>query len=420
MNKPYLWTHFGIALLGFWLLAAPVTFNFHSLPLIVSNLVCGILLIVLGLASRKHPSAIAIWVLAAIGIWMQFTPLVFWAPEAAAYLNDTFVGSLLIAFAVAIRPIPGQPAAEEPSVPPGWSYNPSSWPQRLVIAFLAFVCWMASRYLAAYQLGYIDTVWDPFFTPGTKSVLESDVSKAFPVSDAGLGALAYTIEFFTACMGSTNRWRTAPWLVFVFGILVIPVSLVSVILIILQPLAVGTWCTVCLFTAVCMLIAIPFAIAEVAAALQFLRHAKGSRLSLLFRGGECPNASNDTRSPSMDRPLFTLIQSALSGITFPWNLCLSALLGIFLMAVPGLFGIQGILFDLDPIFGALTTVVSVVSFNEIARKARWILVALAIALVAASLATFQHAVLHTCIAILIALLSIRRGEIRERCTFQNR
>ena len=381
-DRSTLWVFYALALLGFWLLASPATFAFRSFPLIVSNLICGTLLILIGLRSRRSPRGIAIWSIAAIGIWMQFAPLIFWAPEAAAYLNDTLVGAWIIALPLAIRPFPGQLPDVEPSIPPGWSYNPSSWPQRVIIAFLAFVCWMISRYLAAYQLGYIDAVWDPFFTPGTKSVLESDVSKAFPVSDAGLGALAYTIEFFSACIGGRNRWRTAPWLVLVFGVLVIPVSLVSVILIILQPTVVGTWCT------------------------------------LLFKGGLCPGAAPDRLTPPMDSSLLSLFKSALSGITCPWNLVLSTLSGIFLMAIPGLFHLRGLMYDLDPILGALAAVVSVISMSEYARKSRLLLLAPALALLISTWIAMDQPILHTAVAILIAALSIRKGPILESCEFK--
>ena len=418
-DRSTLWVFYALALLGFWLLASPATFAFRSFPLIVSNLICGTLLILIGLRSRRSPRGIAIWSIAAIGIWMQFAPLIFWAPEAAAYLNDTLVGAWIIALPLAIRPFPGQLPDVEPSIPPGWSYNPSSWPQRVIIAFLAFVCWMISRYLAAYQLGYIDAVWDPFFTPGTKSVLESDVSKAFPVSDAGLGALAYTIEFFSACIGGRNRWRTAPWLVLVFGVLVIPVSLVSVILIILQPTVVGTWCTLCLTTAVCMLIAIPFAVGEVAAALQYLKHSKEKPFfTLLFKGGLCPGAAPDRLTPPMDSSLLSLFKSALSGITCPWNLVLSTLSGIFLMAIPGLFHLRGLMYDLDPILGALAAVVSVISMSEYARKSRLLLLAPALALLISTWIAMDQPILHTAVAILIAALSIRKGPILESCEFK--
>ena len=83
--------------------------------------------------------------------------------------------------------------------------------------------------MAAYQLGYTTTVWEPFFTPGTAAILTSDVSKAFPISDAGLGAVAYLIEALMGFMGDKHRWRTMPWMVTFFGILVVPLGLVSII-----------------------------------------------------------------------------------------------------------------------------------------------------------------------------------------------
>lgn len=50
------------------------------------------------------------------------------------------------------------------------------------------------------------------------------MSHSLPVSDAGLGSLAYTIEFLMGYMGATSRWRTMPWMVTIFGILVIPLG----------------------------------------------------------------------------------------------------------------------------------------------------------------------------------------------------
>lgn len=367
------WTFFAIILLGVWLFVTPLTFSFYSQPLTVSNWICGALLIVFGDLARRNLKAVWIFAITLVGIWLQFTPLIFWAKTSVAYLNDTFVGSLVIFFALLLYPIPGTLPDEEPYHPPGWSYNPSGWPTRAFVALLAFICWMLSRYLAAYQLGYIETVWDPFFTPGTKAVLESTVSKAFPVPDAGLGAMAYTLETFSVFIGGRNRWRTAPWAVLIFGVLVIPVSLVSVLLIILQPLAVGAWCTLCLATAACMLIAIPFAVSEVAATLQYLKYSKEKPfLALLFQGGLCPKAKNVGIPPDLAGSLRSLWKNACSGVTFPWNLALSALVGLSLMAAPSYLALTGLAADFDPIAGALAAVVSVVSFAEKARKARFI------------------------------------------------
>jgi hypothetical protein len=97
-----------------------------------------------------------------------------------------------------------------PDTPPGWSYNPSDWIQRGPIIAMAFVGFFLSRYLAAYQLGHIAYPWDPFFGDDTRRVLDSEVSKAWPISDAGLGAVSYMLEALSGLMGGKNRWRTMP------------------------------------------------------------------------------------------------------------------------------------------------------------------------------------------------------------------
>ncbi len=375
-------------------------------------------LVFIGLQGRKKPQAIWIGATAAIGFWMQFTPLIFWAPDAAAYLNDTFVGSLLILFSLILYPLPSQLPDAEPCVPPGWSYNPSAWPARIVIALLAFLCWMISRYLAAYQLGYIDTIWDPFFSPGTKSVLESSVSKAFPVPDAGLGAMAYTFEFFSACLGGKNRWRTAPWAILIFGILVIPVSLVSVVLIILQPLVVGTWCALCLITAICMLVGIPFAIGEVAATLQYLKYSKEKPFfSLLFQGGLCPKASKTTRILPLDSSLAALGRSASSGVTAPWNLLVSIGVGLCLMIAPPLFDLHSVAKDGDPVAGALAIVISVISMAEVIRNVRYFNCVLGVWMLVQLFwldSTGSAFLYHAAAGLLLIALCFRKGPIREQ------
>lgn len=85
------------------------------------------------------------------------------------------------------------------------------------------------------------------------------MSKSFPISDAGLGAFAYTFELLMSWMGKTSRWRTMPWMVTFFFILVVPLGLVHITLVILQPVVVGQWCASCLFAAFIMLLMIPLA-----------------------------------------------------------------------------------------------------------------------------------------------------------------
>src|SRR5438045_8840635 len=63
---------------------------------------------------------------------------------------------------------------------------------------------------------------------------------------------------------------TMPWMVTFFFILVVPLGVTSIVLVILQPLVVGYWCTICLLTAVVMLVMIPFTVDEVVAMGQFM------------------------------------------------------------------------------------------------------------------------------------------------------
>src|SRR3546814_15579015 len=96
-----------------------------------------------------------------------------------------------------------------PDTPPGWSYNPSAWTQRLPIIFLALIGVLVARYLTAYQLGQISGAWEPFF-PGlpdelgktcTAAVITSSVSDAFLNPDAALGVYNYALEIDIASCG---------------------------------------------------------------------------------------------------------------------------------------------------------------------------------------------------------------------------
>ena len=400
------------ALLGLWLLAAPLTFGYES----ESDWICGALLILVGLGIRT-PRFVAAWGFALIGLWLELAPLLLRTPSVAHYLNDTIVGLLAIALFLILPAWSNQLPDIGPSIPPGWTYNPSSLPQRLPIAFLAFIGWMLSRYMASYQLGYIDAIWDPFFPDGTFHVITSDISKSFPVPDAGLGALAYSLEMLSTFKGGACRWRTMPWMVLVFGVLAIPLSLTSVILILLQPLVVGAWCTWCLITAFCMLILMALSIDEVVACLQYLKHSKEKPfLWLLFQGGKCPGAKRDARTPKLGAPLQELLKASCWGLTFPWNLVLTALFGGGLMLIPSYFALRGLIADLDHALGALIVVVSVISFSEIARPLRWLNVPLTAGIVFAALfhTSGPSFVLELILCLAIAFTSVIRGEIREQ------
>lgn len=161
-------------------------------------------------------------------------------------------------------------------VPPGWVKNPSAWGERLPIVGLALVGLAIATYLSLFQYEVIDTVWEPFFGDGSRTVLTSRLSNVLPVKDATLGALGYLLDAVTGVIGGTKRWRTMPWIVIIFGILVGPLGAVSVLLVVAQPVLYGSFCTLCLASAVISLAMIPPAVDEVLASFQDLRRMRQS------------------------------------------------------------------------------------------------------------------------------------------------
>lgn len=144
-----LWAHFLNVGFGFWLISSPMTLGGISYPLLLSDIISGILLVIFALLSLSWRLAPARWVCAGIGLWLIFAPLIFWAPTAAIYLNDTLIGSLVIGFSVIVRPEIGvapNAALEGPLIPPGWDFSPSSWVQRLPIIILAYIGFFISRW----------------------------------------------------------------------------------------------------------------------------------------------------------------------------------------------------------------------------------------------------------------------------------
>jgi uncharacterized membrane protein len=86
------------------------------------------------------------------------------------------------------------------------------------------------------------------------------VSHAFPIPDAGFGAIAYVLDILTGAAGDRRRWRTMPWLVLLFGLLIVPLGAVSVGFIIIQPTVIGTLCTLCLVQAAVTVVLIPYSV----------------------------------------------------------------------------------------------------------------------------------------------------------------
>ena len=165
-------------------------------------------------------------------------------------------------------------------IPAAWNYNPSTWGQRLPLVVIAFIGMCIALYMGAYQLRWIDNVWEPFFGNGSKKILNSSISKILPIPDAILGAFGYFLDVVTGLIGKTTRWRTMPWMVIVFGVAVGPLGLVSILLVISQPVFLSAWCTLCLTSAVISVVMISPAMDEMLASLQYLQRVKQANKSI--------------------------------------------------------------------------------------------------------------------------------------------
>jgi len=89
----------------------------------------------------------------------------------------------------------------------------------------------------------MDHIVEPFFADrgglnGTETIIASDVSKAWPIPDAGLGAVTYMFEILMGVMGDRRCWRTMPWMVTMFIIVVVPLGVASIYFIIIQPIVI--------------------------------------------------------------------------------------------------------------------------------------------------------------------------------------
>ncbi|HEX2198405.1 MAG TPA: vitamin K epoxide reductase family protein [Burkholderiales bacterium] len=434
-HRRFLWAHFLNIALGTWLLTSAPLLGLESAALAASDTVSGLALIVLASLSLSWRLAWARWACAFIGAWVLSAPILFWAPTAAGYLNDTLTGALVIGLAVLTPPEPGvSPVAATtgPESPPGWSFNPSSWTQRLPIIALAFVGLYVSRYLAAYQLGHIDNVWEPFFEGGpnpkngTEEIITSSVSEAWPVSDAAAGALTYMMEILTGMVGSSRRWRTMPWLVILFGLMIVPLGVVSIFFIVIQPIWIGTWCTLCLIGAAAMVVQIPYSLDELVATTQFLvrrKRAGAGVLRVFFTGG----TDEGTARPSpgeFERSPAQLARDMLSGgVNLPWNLGLSIAIGVWLMFTRLTLGAEGGMANADHLIGALTITVSAIACAEVARALRFLNVALGAALLFTPFAfgaTAQQTTVSLACGLALIALSLRRGRVQGRYAGWNR
>ena len=171
----------------------------------------------------------------AIGALVMAAPFLFWTTNAAAYLSDTLVGALIFGFAICTRPEVGP----SPLAANGRARTAARLELQSVLVDAA-----AADHRAGARSGCRCRAISPPINSamsracgsrsssgcgqdprnGTEEIITSYVSEAWPVSDAAVGGYTYVLEILTGIVGSRARWRTMPWLVMLFGLMIAPLG----------------------------------------------------------------------------------------------------------------------------------------------------------------------------------------------------
>jgi nucleoside-diphosphate-sugar epimerase len=423
------WVYLTCAALGSWLVVTPPILGYGTARMTAVSVIAGSGIMVLAILSTSWRAGMARWFLAGLGTLAMAAPIVLWADSIGAYINMFLVGSLVAGLAVGLKPIPGVSAAAAqtgPDVPPGWSFNPSEWTQRAPVVILAFIGLYVSLYLCAYQLELIDSVWEPFFAGsaadpqnGTEEIITSSVSQAWPVPDAGAGAIVYMLEIIVGLVGSVRRWRTMPWLVLLFGIMIVPLGAVSITFIIIQPMVIGTWSTLALIGAAAMLVQIPYSLDELVAGVEYLwrRWKKGDPLLWVFFRGGTDEGDSPAPRDEFDRPARQIFADCWrGGVSLPPGLGVCMAIGVWLMLTRLTLGSEGQLAHADHLIGSLVLTVSVIATAEIGRIVRFLNVPLGLAAVLTPLilgGSLIQILAGAVAGLALMLLSLPRGHIGQ-------
>ncbi|UJR83596.1 SPW repeat domain-containing protein [Sandaracinus amylolyticus] len=430
-----LWASYALLLVGVWLMIAPLAFGEEVLVDTAraswlsssaratiarwNEVLCGAVLTLAAWRMLEPHRAIARRIVLAVGVWLSLSPVVLAAPSASIYANDTLIGMLVVALGALV---PGAidegifAKSSAAAVPPGWSYDPSSWPQRVVTIVLALAAFLVARSLAAFQLGYDERAWEPFFVRQTESATDAAASSPWMISDAALAAFVFTFVMLVAFVSGPARWRTAPWVVVLQGVLVIPLGLAHVAITLVHSVTSEGWSTPRLVSAALALVMIALVGDEVIAAFQHLARVRAGAIEEPLREGR-----DDARTPDLaevrERPS-EVVKASLWGASATWNLLASVLLGALVMMLPALIGLDGAAADALHVGGALAIVFALIATGEVFRAVRYANVVVGAVIAILPIVLGVHAtdarILGIALGVGVALLALPRTGPVER------
>jgi len=102
------------------------------------------------------------------------------------------------------------------------------------------------------------------------------------------------------------------------------------------------------------------------------------------------------------------------GITFPWNLWITAAIGVWLMFSPHILDEARWIADIDHIIGALTVALSIIAMAEVARAIRFVNILFGVIAIILAFFSFGSGLLsHIVVGLALSTLAIPRGMIKE-------
>jgi len=211
-----------------------------------------------------------------------------------------------------------------------------------------------------------------------------------------------------------------------FGVLIVPLGVVSITFIIIQPILIGTWCLLCLIAAALMLMQIAYAFNEFVATGQFLlrRKRSGAPVLKVFFVGDTDEGKPESAQESFQKTPLCLLRDALvTGVNVPWNLALCVLIGLWVMSTRIVLGHEAAMANWDHVIGALLITFAFIAMAESARMVRFLMIPVAAALL---IIPFVYGVgttstvLSLIIAVAVTALAVRRGSVKGRYGTWNR
>jgi hypothetical protein len=200
--------------------------------------------------------------------------------------------------------------------------------------------------------------------------------------------------------------------------MIVPLGIVSITFIVIQPIVIGTYSTLALIGAAAMVVQIPFSLDELVATGQFLvrRHRAGRPWLRVFLVGDTDDGPDDMRDDDFGRsPREMVTEMVTGGMTLPPTLAAVIALGVLLMFSPLWLGgwADGTMAPYVHVVGSLVIVVTVAALAPVARLARFLNLPLAALLAWAPFATDAgvESAFAWIVAAAIAVLSIPRGSV---------